>query len=83
MEILQETYPGLIDADYPSRLTLENCQKIAKQYLDNLLVAGLNGRIVGFVGYGACQNEDLSGCGEVFSIYILRKARKDWGSAGN
>lgn len=71
----QETYPGLIDADYLSRLTLEKCQEIAKRWPDNLLVAELNGKIVGFAGYGACQNEDLSGCGEVFSIYILRKAQ--------
>lgn len=71
----QETYPGLVDAGYLSRLTLEKCQQIAKRWPDNILLAELDGKIVGFSAYGICRNDDLPACGEVFALYVLRDAQ--------
>ena len=71
----QETYRGLVDADYLSRLTLEKCQQITRRWPDNLIVAELDSRIVGFAGYGPCRTPDAANCGEVFAIYILKEAQ--------
>lgn len=71
----QETYPGLVDEGYLSRLTLEKCQDIARRWPDNIIVAELDGKIVGFSGYGPCRNPGYEGVGEVFSIYILKEAQ--------
>lgn len=71
----QETYPGLVDEGYLSRLTLEKCQNIARRWPDNIIVAELDGKIVGFSGYGPCRNPGYEGIGEVFSIYILKEAQ--------
>lgn len=72
----QETYPGMVDADYLSRLTLEKCVDMAKQWPDNILVALLDGEVVGFSAYGTCRSEDLPDSGEVFAVYVLKKAQK-------
>lgn len=71
----QETYPGLVDEEYLSRLTLEKCQDMARRWPSNIVVAELDGKIVGFSGYGPCRNPGCEGLGEVFSIYILKEAQ--------
>lgn len=71
----QETYPGLVDAGYLSRLTLEKCQNSAHRWPDNTLIAELNGKIVGFACYGNSQERDMPGCGEVYAIYVLKEAQ--------
>ena len=68
----QETYQGLVDAGYLSRLTPEKCQEIARRRPENTLVAVLDGRIVGFSCYGA---SDCPNCGEVIALYVLREAQ--------
>ena len=69
----QETYPGLVDAGYLSRLSVEKCQELARRWPDNVTVAELDGKIVGFTGYGPCRDPGCESWGEVFSIYILRE----------
>lgn len=71
----QETYPGLVDAAYLSRLTLEKCRQTARRWPENTLVAQLDGRIVGFSCYCPCQSGDMPGCGEVSAIYVLKEAQ--------
>ena len=67
----QEAYPGLVDQNYLDKMSLEKCEEIAYRWLDNILVAKDSGRVIGFVGYGKCRNEDLVDAGEVFAIYVL------------
>ncbi|MBO4422329.1 MAG: GNAT family N-acetyltransferase [Clostridia bacterium] len=69
----QEAYQGLIDRDYLDNMSLSKCTEIAYRWLDNILVAKDGERVVGFVGYGKCRNDDLPGAGEVFAIYILKE----------
>lgn len=72
----QETYPGLVDDAYLSAcMTLEKCQEIARQRPENTLIAELNGKIVGFSCYCPCRDTDMSGCGEIQSIYVLKEAQ--------
>lgn len=67
----QETYPGLVDAGYLSRMTLEKCREIAHRRSENTLVAELDGKITGFICYG--RND--SGANEIISIYLLKEAQ--------
>ena len=69
----QQAYPGLIDQDYLDNMSLSKCEEIAYRWLDNILVAKDGERVVGFVGYGKCRNEDLCDAGEVFAIYVLKE----------
>ena len=69
----QETYIGLVDQDYLDNFTLEKCTDIAFRWLDNLLVAKENDKVIGFVGYGVYRDDSLTETGEIFSIYILKE----------
>ena len=69
----QETYTGLVDADYLQQMTLEKCLKMARKWRDNILVAKDGDKVVGFVGYGAHRDPTLANTGEVFSIYVLKE----------
>lgn len=66
-----ETYPDLVEPEYMKTITLEQCDKIAHRWLDNILVAKVNGKVVGFVGYGAYRDDTLVEHGEIFAIYVL------------
>lgn len=67
----QEVYSGLIDQTYLDNLTIEKCTDKAFRWLENLLVAKENDRVIGFVGYGVCENDPFTG--EIFAIYILKE----------
>lgn len=67
----QETYAGLIDAEYLKNMTAEKCKAIAHKWTDNILVAKDGDKVIGFVGYGKYRDETLSDCGEIFAIYVL------------
>lgn len=67
----QEAYKGLIDQAYLDNLTLNKCIKRAYQWPDNIFVARDGNKVIGFVGYGSCQDDALPETGEVFSIYVL------------
>ena len=65
-----EVYAGIVDQDYLDGMTLEVCEERAFRWLDGLLVAKENGRVIGFVGYGD-RGEEAPGVGEVFALYVL------------
>ena len=46
----QETYVGLIDAEYLKNMTEEKCKAIAHKWTDNILVAKDGDKVIGFVG---------------------------------
>ena len=69
----QETYGGLMEASYLEGVTLERCQAMARKWTDNILVAKDTDKVIGFVAYGPCRDEEESDCGEVFAIYVLAK----------
>lgn len=70
-----ETYTGLIDDAYLKTLSVERQLKRAGNELENVTVAEMDGEIVGFCRCGACRDEDASSCGEIATIYILKKAQ--------
>lgn len=67
----QQAYTGLVDQSYLDKMSVEKCVEIAYKWPDNLLVAKDGERVVGFVGYGDCRNDDIKDAGEVFAIYVL------------
>ena len=67
----QQAYPGLIDQDYLDNMSLAKCEEAAYKWPENIIVAKDGERVVGFVGYGKCENDDLENAGEVFAIYVL------------
>lgn len=67
----QETYAGLIDAEYLQKITEEKCKAIARKWTDNILVAKDGDKVIGFVGYGKYRDDTLADYGEVFAIYVL------------
>ncbi|MBR5343147.1 MAG: GNAT family N-acetyltransferase [Oscillospiraceae bacterium] len=67
----QESYAGMVDADYLARMTLEGCEEKAFRWRDNIFVAKDGARVVGFVGYGKARGEE--GAGEVFALYVLEE----------
>lgn len=67
----QETYAGLMDADYLKTVTEETCRLKARKWTDNILVAKDGERVVGFVGYRTCRDDGLADYGEVFALYVL------------
>lgn len=70
-----ETYTGLIDDAYLKTLSVERQLKRAGNELENVTVAEMDGEIVGFCRRGAYRDQDVSKCGEVMAIYILKKAQ--------
>ncbi len=66
-----ETYPGLIDANFLERMTLDKCRSIAHTDLDHTLIAKDGDEVVGFVVYGACRDSELPHRGEIYAIYVL------------
>ena len=70
----QESYRGIVDAEYLARMTLAQCEEKAFRWRDNLLVAKDGGRVVGFVGYGAARGEDDAG--EIFALYVLEEYQR-------
>ncbi len=67
----QETYPGLIDAEYLKTMTEEKCKTMAHKWSYNTLVAKDGDKVIGFVGYNKYRDDSLGDCGEIHSIYVL------------
>lgn len=70
----QESYPGLVDAGYLQRLTLENCEERAFRWRADTWVAKLDGQVVGFACCG--PDRETPGAGEVYAIYVLEDFQK-------
>lgn len=70
----QESYAGMVDADYLARMTLESCVEKAFLWRDNIFVAKDGERVVGFVGYGRARG--VEGAGEVFALYVLEEYQR-------
>ena len=70
----QESYAGLVDADYLSRLTLEGCVERAFRWSADTWVAKLDGQVVGFACCG--PDRENPGSGEVYAIYVLEAFQK-------
>ena len=65
-----ETYTGLITQDFLDALTLEKCTKMAYDKPNNFIVAKLEERVIGFVGYGD-RGDEAPDTGEIFWLYVL------------
>lgn len=68
-----ETYTGLVDAGYMEGITLEKCTERARRWPEGVIAAKDGDRVIGFAGCGACRDEILPGCGEVFALYVLKE----------
>lgn len=74
----QESYAGIVDPGYLSRLTLEKCEAMAFRYPENTWVAKVGERVVGFTAAGKYRGEDgsESDVGEVYALYVLQEYQK-------
>ena len=60
-----ETYTGLINKEYLSKLSAERSAGIFRRTAcENLFVAVADGEIVGFCAYSASRDADIENCGE-------------------
>ena len=69
----QEAYCGLIDPNYLNNFTLERCTRKAFSWVNDILVAKDNDKVIGFVGYGSYRDDSLVNTGEVYALYILEE----------
>ncbi|HFI0646093.1 TPA: N-acetyltransferase family protein [Streptococcus suis] len=68
----QEAYADLLPQEFLKNVyTLERCQDWAVRYPQNILVALVDERVVGFACYGASSQEDLQPAGEIYALYVL------------
>lgn len=67
----QEAYAGLLPKDFLDRRSLEQCQKWARSYPQDILVAVVEGQVVGFASYGRSGSADLGAAGELYALYLL------------
>ena len=68
----QEAYADLLPQEFlKNTYTLERCQDWAVRYPQNILVALVDERVVGFACYGASSQEDLQPAGELYALYVL------------
>ncbi len=68
----QEAYTDLLPQDFLQQTyTLERCQDLAFRYPQNILVALVDERVVGFACYGSSSQEDLQEAGELHALYVL------------
>lgn len=70
----QESYPGIVDAGYLHRMTLEKCEEMAFRRPEGIWVAKLDGRVVGFAACGPARENP--GAGEVYALYVLEAFQK-------
>lgn len=75
-----ETYKGIVPDEELKRL-LNVKEEMGQRSYDkfdkdnnNKLVLEVNGKIVGFVGYGEADDPDYLGIGEIQALYILNEA---------
>lgn len=92
VESWQQAYKGLLSARYLAALSVPEREAIwrgmAERDPAHLLLAHVNGRVVGFVAFGASRDEDAPAqCAEIMAIYVKPDAwstgagRELWRSA--
>ncbi|MBO4868267.1 MAG: GNAT family N-acetyltransferase [Clostridia bacterium] len=69
----QQAYRGIVDQGYLDSMSLQKCEEIAYRWLDNILVAKDGEDVVGFAGYRKYRDDELTGTGEVYAIYVLQQ----------
>ena len=62
----QESYAGIVNADYLANMSEEKCRMMAHRWSENTAVAIVDGRVVGFVCWIVS-----GGTGELNAIYLL------------
>lgn len=68
----QEAYADLLPQEFlKNTYTLERCQDWAVRYPQNILVALVDEKVVGFACYGSSSQEDLQEAGELYALYVL------------
>ncbi|WP_439239293.1 GNAT family N-acetyltransferase [Streptococcus suis] len=68
----QEAYADLLPKEFlKNTYTLERCQDWAVRYPQNILIATIDDKVVGFACYGSSSQEDLQGAGELYALYVL------------
>lgn len=71
-----ETYTGLVDDEFLKSRSEENsAERFQKEGCRDVLVAELDGEIVGFAKYGPSRDEDLPETGEIYALYVLKKGQ--------
>ena len=70
----QESYPGIVDAGYLARRTLERCEEMAFRWPEGIWVAKLDGQVVGFAACG--PDRENPGAGELYALYVLEAFQK-------
>ena len=73
-----ETYAGCIDTKYLAGMSEQKSAEIFKKNrCQDMIVAGIDQKIVGFCGYGKARDEDAADtCGEIHGIYVLQKYQR-------
>ena len=74
----QESYSGIVDPGYLSRLTQEKCEDMAFRYPENTWIAMDGERVIGFAAAGKYRSEDgrETDTGEVYALYVLQEYQK-------
>lgn len=67
----QEAYTGIVDQSFLDKRTIEKCEEMAVNTVDNTIVAKDGERVVGFVQYGKYNYGDLENAGEIIALYVL------------
>ena len=67
----QEAYSGIVKQAYLDERTIEKCEEIAVNTMDNTIIAKDGERVVGFAQYGKYNYGDLENAGEIIALYVL------------
>ncbi len=65
-----ETYGDLVSPSYLDTITLDRCRAEAYRTQDHHLVAKLQGKMAGFVGFKPCAFPEFKGFGEITGLYV-------------
>ena len=67
----QDAYAEILDRSFLDTLAYERNLNNAIRWKDMTIIAKAGDRVIGFVVYGPCRDEDLPDAGEVYAIYVL------------
>ena len=67
----QEAYSGIVQQAYLDERTIDKCEEMALNTMDNTIIAKDGERVIGFVQYGKYNYEDLEDAGEIIALYVL------------